>query len=526
MSSSSKIDSVPGNRWRLTMVIVLLALGMFGTGLVAWLKLGRKPGTDVVMIVVNVMRADHLASYGYGRETTPALDDLAEESYVFDRAFAQVGYTLPSMASIMTSLYPQSHRVYDAYKDEITKQVPTLAEVLRQKGYVTAWFSRLTEPHLALVAGFGRGFDLHAELGTRFEGKERLFRWLENLGSEPFFLAMNIRHAHSPYLPLPKYRKRFTAGKVKLPIESQAELLREVYDTLLEEINDQRSPLYGAFEPNEIAAHPEYFAGGFTETKLEGLETLIDPDRRHLLDELRVRVYNRKLMPAGEDRLPTLTAYYDACLLGVDQEIIGPLLEILKRKGRYDRTMIVVTGDHGESLGEHGLYGHGMQYYDQFIHVPLIVKMPGPGHAREDISTLVGGVDLMPTILAAVGIEPPATAQGADILPAALGIKSVAPEFLFGENRYYGFLRSARWKLIVARERADNLPFVDQLFDLVADPEELRDVKEVYPEVYRQLRLRVMDHLAGLPVYVDRTYQFKPEISDATKRKIRETGYW
>ncbi len=129
---------------------------------------------NIVLLTVNVLRADHVSSYGYSRTTTPAIDALMKESYVYKNAFAHAGYTMPSMMSIMTSLYPHSHQVYDAFKDELASKVLTLAEILKIHDYQTGWFAKLNLGHLLPKAGFGRGFSYKSDLGLQLEGKERV----------------------------------------------------------------------------------------------------------------------------------------------------------------------------------------------------------------------------------------------------------------------------------------------------------------------------------------------------------------
>ena len=227
-----------------------------------------------------------------------------------------------------------------------------------------------------------------------------------------------------------------------------------------------------------------------------------------------------------KDNIKAMVSYYDSCVLGIDQEIIKPIIRIVREKGIYDNTMIIVTGDHGESFGEHGVWGHGLDYYEQLVQVPLIMKMPAANQTRKDIDSLVQGIDIMPTILDVAGISKPHIAQGKSLMPLVEKQALKLNEYVFGGNRYYAYIRSRVWKLVTVREEPETPPFEDLLFDLNADPDELHDVKRSKPVVYKALKKKLSEHLEALPHYVDKKYEFYPHIDTATQEKIKKTGYW
>ncbi|MBU0483606.1 MAG: sulfatase-like hydrolase/transferase [Proteobacteria bacterium] len=488
-------------------------------------EIGRD--TNVILITINVLRDDHLSCYGYERQTTPAIDELAKSSYQFRNAFAQAGYTFPSMISILTSIYPQSHKVYFSFKDKLSPRVKTLAELFKIYDYQTAWFAVLDEPHLALDAGFGRGFDSTHYLDLQLNGKEEIPKWISEHKKKPFFVAMNIRHTHGPYFPLPPYRDAFKTGKKGTIIANFRELREKVYEIVINTMNQSGSIASELFTPATIKDNPEVFDGTYDEMKFGKLEELTIPDQRIKLGHLMMKTYNESIDKSDPENLAYFISLYDACILGIDQEIVKSIVATLKKEKIFDKTMVIVTGDHGESHGEHGIIGHGMEYYDQQVHVPLIIKMPR-GSEHKEVKDMVQSIDIMPTILDVVGMEKPFNLHGKSFLPLITGTGDVVDRtYVYGENNDFAYLRSVEWKLVVVRkDLTKKIGEKDLLFNLNSDPDELKNIKNEAPEVYQELRQKLKKHLDSLPDYTDQEYQFAPNIDPATQNRIRKTGYW
>jgi arylsulfatase A-like enzyme len=493
---------------------------------------------NVILIAINVLRADHLSSYGYHRKTTPTIDKLADKSFVFKNTFAQAGYTLPSMMSIITSLYPESHKVLDAFKDELSTKTYTIAEIFKIYGYKTAWFSVLHLPHLDINVGFGRGYDYKGELDKDFSGKERILSWLETNRDEPFLVALNTISMHSPYIPIPKYKGYFHKGEKGSTFDNRRDLLRACYYKIIESINTPGSRLYKIFDQpaidlildnhnkveSEAKSDPEFW-----EIKIKEIEKLIPLEFLYRIGEIRVLTYNSSINVNNKKNLDYLISLYDSCLFGIDQELIKPILTKLKNLNLYEKTIIIITGDHGELLGEHQILGHGLhaKFYDEVIQVPLIIKLPDYT-ARKDIPELTQSIDIMPTILDFLGMEIPAYIQGKSLLflMNRENANSVH-EHIFGQNRFHAYLRSSEWKLIVDRsDIKKEVSDQDKLFDIKADPEEMINLRDLKQEVYKNLRNKIRAHLETMPVYLDREYTFKSHIEPKLKKKIKETGYW
>ncbi|MFH0782192.1 MAG: sulfatase [Pseudomonadota bacterium] len=486
-----------------------------------------KDSFNVVLITINVLRADHVSCYGYDRKTTPAIDALAENASVFKNAFTQAGYTFPNMISILTSVYPDSHKVYLAFKDKLSPNVKTLPELLRIFGYQTAWFAVLEDPHLALDAGFGRGFDFKKVVDMQLNGKEAIPEWIEQHKEKPFFVAMNLRHTHVPYFPLDKYRSAFKSGEKGPLIEDYQQLERKVYAIIVKGIEESDPEFTGLFAQDVIEKNKDIFDGSYNPEKFSLMEDQIILDQRHKLGSLMMKNYNESVNTSSKDNLDYFISLYDACILGTDQEVVQPVIDVLKKEKLFDKTLIIVTGDHGEAHGEHGVLGHGTQFYEQQIHVPLVVKLPGQS-AKKEFEDMVQSIDIMPTILDVAGVEKPYYIHGKSLMPIIDGKdESTEREYVYGENYERCYIRSRQWKLIMKRkELQEGSSLSDMLFHLADDPNELSNAKEQFPLVHKELRAKLKKHLVSLPDFTDKKYQFAPNIDSTTQERIKKTGYW
>lgn len=345
--------------------LLILLLGL------ALTACGGEPGRAVILISLDTLRQDHLGCYGYGRDTSPNIDRFArEEAVVFDAAFAQAPYTLPSHMSIFTGLYPEAHGVFmPRVMDEpgvirvarLSSRIPTLAEVLAQQGFTTSAFTD------GLMVngryGFDRGFEeyrdeyrpAHEENGFRKYGKA-LGRWIRWHSDEDFFLFIHSYDIHEPYVAPEPFRSRFDgqpAGR-DLPLASL------VHSSLLSK--------YEAMKLHQYAS----------------IEGLVND--------------------------------YDGGIAFVDHEL-GKLFDLLKREGLWEEALIVITSDHGELFMENGLMiGHGLTLYNEETLVPLIIKLPGSAHAGRRVDHTVESVDIMPTVLAALNFPVPADLQGQNLI--------------------------------------------------------------------------------------------------------------
>lgn len=371
------------------------ALGPGAAGLlILVLGCGRERGTvrpDVLLISIDTLRADHLGCYGYPLETSPNLDRFArEEAIVFEQSVSQAPATIPSHASLFTSVIPPRHGLFAQSGSRISKATPTIPEILARAGYATRSWNGGGQVRGGL--GFGRGFERYESLrDERFaDVVDRAVAWLrEDPPDRPFFLFLHTYEVHAPYTPLLEHLDRFDQGyEGPLPIHLTPHLL------------------------GEITAHPEDYT---------------DADRRHVVHT------------------------YDAEIHSMDAAF-GRLVAFLRKTGRLDRMLVLFTSDHGEEFGEHGAVGlHARSLYEELVRVPLLLKLPGGRGAGRRVDAQVQGIDVMPTILAAAGVPPPPTAEGVDLAEVLEGRvdpdRPAVAQRWSRDRRLPISVRTRRWKL-------------------------------------------------------------------------------
>ncbi len=316
---------------------------------------------NVVLICLDTVRADHLGCYGYTRhETTPAIDELAARSIVYTRTSATAGWTKPSVPSFLTGTFPMQHGVYEgssrdagaARSDVLPEASRTLAEAFHEAGYHTAAFVKNAQLRKGL--GFEQGFELYRdEAGDAREIRWRARDWLDEIqGEEPFFLYLHFLDAHWPY-----------------PV-------------------------------------PEEYAARFTDP--ESIELFRTRDWSGLRD----RINSGELELTSEQR-DALLALYDGSLRFIDDQL-ALLFRDLERRGMAENTVVCIIADHGEEFLEHGRIGHGHGLFENLLHVPWILHVPGEGGRRVD--TLTSLVDLYPTLLHAARLDERGDGPGVDRL--------------------------------------------------------------------------------------------------------------
>lgn len=329
----------------------------------AKLPQARSEAPNVIVIVVDTLRADHLSAYGYERQTSPFIDSLAAEGVRFENAISPSSWTQPSHASMLTGRYTYEHQAETKPLDD---RFTTLGEAMQADGYRTGAFSGNTL-FFTRRQGFGRGF-LHFEdnyqsvpdaflnsslygflfdfYGLRkvlnYEGApERklaadinvsALRWAERSG-KPFLLFINYFDVHDPYTPPEPYRSRFAS-----------------------------------------VSNPGGLINGYVER------------------------YHPELTP---EQLQSEIDAYDGSIAYVDDQIKA-LFSGLEQRGELENTIVIITSDHGESLGEHGLLQHSASLYRQEIHVPLIVWGAGVP-AGKVLDTPISTIALPSTILDLLG---------------------------------------------------------------------------------------------------------------------------
>jgi arylsulfatase A-like enzyme len=390
----------------------------------------RDPKPNVVLISVDTLRADHLGLYGYRRPTSPELEALASEGVVFDHFIQNGGGTLPSHMTMMTSLRPAVHGLSARRPGRLPDARITLAEQLRSNGYATAAWT--DGGWVRAKFGFDQGFDIFDDSGGRLRTTlPKAETWIRKHRGSPFFVFLHTYDVHSqrgqmPYTCPGDYPESFA-----WPSASTFDGCRSgrCATDLLKWVNAQA-------DAGELDPHA-YFS------------------------------------PA---EVELMRAMYDGCIRYVDHEI-GRLMALLHDLGIYDRTLVVVTADHGEEFLDHGRFLHVQGGYENMAHVPLVMKLPGSVKGGGRVEPLAAMVDLMPTILGIAHIRPNPEAEGHSLLPAIFEGRPIRSYVTM-----YSTIRSERWKLFRNPRR---------LFDIVNDPEETHNVVARYPHVVKQLEARL-----------------------------------
>lgn len=440
---------------------MLLASGVLGSGCGAP---GSPPGSpapewrtpDLIVISVDTLRADHLPTYGYPRATGPRIDELAERSMVFDRAYTVAPHTLASHTSLFTGLYPRRHGVLDV-GDTLSPSIETLAGLLAARGYQTAAFTNcyFLMPEFRAFRGFGRhdfADDIKSPRSAETTNRAVL-SWADRLGDEPFFLFVHYFDVHSDWDRLPY----------------------EAPDVYLQRF---------AADP------PEGFRTG------NGLVSA----SRWLLRQ------NQRGIDFSADELEHIRGLYDAGIAYTDEHL-GALLDGLAARDRLEHAIVIVTSDHGEEFGEHGRMLH-TQVYEELMRVPLLVSLPemrdrpGPScRPREESDAapaptagrsdaLVQFVDLLPTVAECLDLQTPVGVQGTSFLTALQGEEGVRPVAYFDtpSGLQRGVLRDG-WKLVESTG-----PGIRRLYNLDDDPHERSDVAAEHPEQVELLAAELVSH--------------------------------
>jgi arylsulfatase A-like enzyme len=461
------------------------------------------PGApDVVVIVLDTVRAASLSTWGHVRDTAPTLDALAREGALYTDASAPSTWSLPSHASLFTGRYPTGHSAHSMGR-ALDDRFPTLAQALQSKGWETFCFTAnpWISDGLGLTRGFdfqdtawrektGRGFSFIHRVGDRlgFAARdkggalvaERFAAWAKARPADapPSFAFLNFLEAHFPYHELPpEYRGRYT----DLPV--------------------------GELRRISLALMAQQFGG-----PEQDLAVVAEPAR----------------------------AMYDGGVRYAD-ELLRRVVEALRARGTLDRTVLVVLADHGEVLGEKGkFFGHGPSLYQPVVHVPLYLRYPGrvPGGIR--VAAPVSTVGVFASVLELVGLEPPPTLQVGSLVPlldagSGAGAGPVLSELVSMDEPggrddpqmragvHLRALRDGRWKLVATSDGRR------LLYDLETDPGETRDLAAEQPEQLAALdaRLEAVRAALGLPP-LDQAGGAggpAPELDPATQERLRELGY-
>ena len=423
---------------------------------------------NVVLITIDDLRADHLGCYGYKRNTSPNIDAIAREGALFTQAIAQSSHTPTSIGAMATSTYPPMNQLLD-WGASLIPGISTLPEILKAYGYRTIFVGG-NDRFREYIPVFGRGFDLYHDknVGVAPALTQKAAELVGKKTSAPFFLWVHYMDVH------------------------QYALSRELNDLF---VNDS---LYdrGKKLPIVKDGPGRYGYKGISQFMAEN------------------RMWN--------DNPDYYIALYDGAIRTVDEQI-GLLLKSLGSAGSRRNTLVIITSDHGELMGEHGYYfHHGFFLYEPLIRVPFILRCPGLVPAEQVDLQISATIDVLPTILGALKIKKSGVAQGVDLL-TMLKINAGGSSYVIsdeGNSRMRKSIRTDNWKLIYTPGQG-NTPRKYELFNLKNDPGELNNLASTEKEVFIDLEKR-------LTAYRKRFQKIKtspPVLSEEARKGLRALGY-
>ncbi|MCC6847848.1 MAG: sulfatase [Deltaproteobacteria bacterium] len=470
-----------------------IVLGLVGAGTATnGCRSGAPPRPNLVLVNVDTLRADHLGCYGYGRDTSPFIDRLAREGVRVADARTNSSFTREAVAALFTGKLPSTSGAI-GWAAKPAPGDETLAQILERAGYATGFFSAttvLTDP------GFARGFGVVRHLteawgasGLGPKLSEEALGFVARAPDRPFFLYLHYLDPHGPYAPSPARYRKFAATPVADPLN--------IYSDVRPRLNELRAAGFGP----------------------------------------------------GDPRFEDQVARYDAEIADTD-DAIAALFAGLQRLGVLDRTLVVLTSDHGEEFLDHGFVEHAWTLYDEVLRVPLVL-WPASAWPASAAERRAATVDLLPTILDALGIrDRPPGLDGAS-LAAASAARPFVAELLIAERNTLRALIDGRWKYVAAQRwldpaarpaaaRAENelrgsgAPPLDpcgaivheELYDLGADPRERQDRVRDAADVAVRLRAALAPSLAACRRSVrgvDRPTG--AGLDEEDRRKLRALGY-
>lgn len=396
---------------------------------------------NVLLLAIDTLRADHLGCYGYHRRTSPVIDSLASRGTLFEQCHSQAPWTIPSFTTIMTGMYPESHKIAaspwnvpNANGIALDDRVPVLAERLLASGYVTMALDNLQQM-ASHPRWFVRGYNYYINL-TRKPGlwhhhvradeiHSELIGWLQRHRDDQFFAFVHYWEPHLPYNQPAEYHGLFPAG-IDQPVITRN--------------GREYVPRWG-------------FRDELTPRMLESVDA------------------------------------YDEEIRFVD-DYIGRVVEELDRLHLLDNTMIAVVGDHGECMVEHGVLFNHMELYEPTVHVPLVIVAPGGQVAGRRVDALVEHVDIVPTILELAGVPVTADLDGRSLVP---WLQGGTPDWRTTSHAVQDGAHPCRmildrdWKLLV-RLPSGGAPGRLELYSRRDDPYELANVAGVEPDIAANLQ--------------------------------------
>ncbi len=467
--------------------------------------------TNVLILMVDTLRADHLGCYGYHRNTTPAIDQFKNDGVLFTRCSAASSWTRPSVASIITGMYPATHNQYET-NSVIPREAVMIPGSMGQYGNKTLFISTNT----LVSRAFGYGLDVDLFLGPR---------------SRPFvgMTMPNIIKKGSKYLK--------SALGINIKLTYFFDLSESLCRTSEEDHDDAgwvnsnfkkwalkkpKKPFFAYLhymEPHRPYQPRSPFLKKFVDPEYNGPDYVAPPMEKGIV-KIIAPLMRAKELPEKE-RLHLINKY-DAEIADFDS-CFDDLLDFLKDNHLYDNTLIVLTSDHGEEFYEHGAWEHGHSLFQEIIHVPLIVKLPDNKSAGAVLNGTCSHVDILPTILELVGINPWQHLQGISLAPP---IKSSGNEWpgnpaisdFKSQKNYLSSYIDGQKKVIHIETPDKNIWY---MFDLEKDPQEIKSIHDENNPDQDKMKIKMKERINHY-----KKNSFDEQTTTLSKHDLEKSGRW
>jgi len=410
---------------------------------------------NVILVSFDALQAAHVGSLGYSRNVTPTIDAMAKEGFSFSNTISTASWTVPASMTWFTGVYPSEHRLTNKFSvfnppnnvlsnlKKLSPELVTLAEVLKQNGYATGGFTG--NAGVSGMFGYDQGFDTYfyekGKFGSMGVSIPKALDWLKVNKGQKFFMFLHGYDCHGQGIPEGGFDYRF---------------VDKGYD----------KKFTGSKEEQEALRE-------------EGLE--------------------KGTTSLRDEDVKFWRAIYDEKIQRTDA-LFKKFLAEYEKMGLMDKTIFVLTSDHGTEFHEHKRFDHGFTLYDELIHVPLVIKLPKV-KAGKVIKDQVSSIDVMPTILDLLEVKMPEKAgsqlRGASLVPAFRGKPVNKDVYSETDYRQYTYKRSVitkdGWKFIYTLENKSR-----ELYNLKKDPKELKNLVELEPKRSYELEQKLFTHFKSI----------------------------
>jgi arylsulfatase A-like enzyme len=422
--------------------------------------------TNIILISIDSLRSDHLGSYGYERNTSPNIDKLAEDGILFENTISTTTWTLPAHISMLTGLLPEVHQVIND-GNRLSEQVRLCSEILKERGYVTTAF--VSGPYMHSEFGFNRGFDFY---------------------DDHTIYHPTLRDSHS--------------GITSPKINSRVKAWLKRYHT------------------NSFFLFVHYWDVHYDYTPPPPFDMMFDPDYKGDITGENFEGYPNPIEPSMSKRdLEHIIALYDGEIAFTDLHI-GRLFAYLKELKIYDKTLIILTADHGDEFFEHGNKGHRKTLFDETLKVPLIIKLPSNQWNGKRIKKHAQIIDIVPTFLSHLSFNVNTEFQGINLL-SAIADKPDNPDNLRFAD-LHGKLKCVRtneMKFIINLDTPDKM----NLFMLESDKAEKYDVALSSPILVKTMHEALVEWLRRADIMAEHLGATRFNYGDDLKNRLKSLGY-